>query len=115
MKRSTPWVHIMHILGNSYYSVSYDNILLIIKDLVVFALDRGEKLKCQEKQLLYSFKLYDKVMRSLTSTTAIQVLCELCTRLAHEDMYYSEIICGCVLRGIYRADQDEMVIYLVLL
>jgi len=27
-------------------------------------------------------------------------------------MYYSEIICGCILRGINRADQDEIATYL---
>ena len=62
-------------------------------------------------------------MKNLAASGAVVALVEIVVNLviiahkleAHNNMFYSEIICGSLLRGIHRADQDEIGTYLTVI
>lgn len=59
-----------HQMGNSYYSLNYENIFIIINELVV----QNHHFSHTDKVLLYNFRFYDKVMRNLNAPSAITSL-----------------------------------------
>jgi hypothetical protein len=58
-------------MGNSYFSVNYENIFLVITELVIQGINKKLKFSSLDKKLIYSFKFYDRVLKKLTSVTAL--------------------------------------------
>lgn len=60
-----------------------------------------------EKKLLYSPKFYDKILK-----TKIDDILPVILRLSYKNRYFSEIISGCIMRGMSNGDFDEFKNYL---
>lgn len=58
--------------------------------------------------MLYSPKFYDKALKS----TKIEELTPIITKFAFNNRYFSEIISGCIMRGLGNGDIDEFKNYL---
>jgi len=68
------------------------------------------KLSFTDKKLLYSYKFYDKMLKN----NKIDDLVPIVLKFAHNNLYFSEIIAGCILRGLSSQDPEEFKNYLTL-
>lgn len=91
-------------IGNSYFQINYSLQLNIITTL----LNKQGQLNHNDKRLLYCYKFYDKMLKN----NKIDQLIPIILKFAYNNQYYSEIIAGCILRGLSTQDTDEFKNYL---
>lgn len=58
--------------------------------------------------MLYSPKFYDKALKS----AKIEELTPIILKFAYNNRYFSEIITGCIMRGLGSGDSDEFKNYI---
>ncbi|CAD8119650.1 unnamed protein product [Paramecium sonneborni] len=90
-------------MGNAYVSMNFQIQLQIVSIL----LTQNHQLSLNEKKLLYSPKFYDKIMKS-----KVDDIIPIIIRLSYKNRYFSEIISGCIMRGLVNTDIDECKNYL---
>ncbi|CAD8206139.1 unnamed protein product [Paramecium octaurelia] len=90
-------------MGNAYVSMNIQIQLQIVTAL----LKQNHQLSLNEKKLLYSPKFYDKILK-----TKVEDILPVIQRLSYQNRYFSEIISGCIMRGMSNGDVDEFKNYL---
>ncbi|CAD8116913.1 unnamed protein product [Paramecium sonneborni] len=91
-------------MGNAYFPINCQIPMQIISVL----LQQNHQLTLQEKKLLYLPKFYDRALKS----TKTEELSPIIVKFAYNNRYFSEMIAGCIMRGLGSVDSDEFKIYL---
>ncbi|CAD8206268.1 unnamed protein product [Paramecium pentaurelia] len=90
-------------MGNAYVSMNIQIQLQILSSL----LKQNQQLNLNEKKLLFLPKFYDKILK-----TKVDDILPIILKLSYKNKYFSEIISGCIMRGMSNGDVDEFKNYL---
>ncbi|CAD8084108.1 unnamed protein product [Paramecium sonneborni] len=93
-------------MGNAYFPINCQIPMQIISTL----LQQNHQLTIQEKKLLYLPKFYDKALKSTKTEELIPII----LKFAYNNRYFSEIIAGCIMRGLGSGDSDDFKNYLLI-
>ncbi|CAD8179644.1 unnamed protein product [Paramecium octaurelia] len=90
-------------MGNAYVAMNIQIQVQIVSTL----LNLNQQLSLNEKKLLYQPKFYDKILK-----TKVDDILPLIIKLSYKNKYFSEIISGCIMRGMSNGEVDEFKNYL---